>query len=445
MTSWLELALLLLCIVIGARLGGIALGTVAGIGLVLFVFVFRMPPGGPPGTVLGMIIAVITALSLMQAAGGLDFLVGAAGRFLSDRPRQVSFFAPLVTYALVFASGTQHVVYALLPVIAEVSRKAGIRPERPLSASVIAAQSGVIASPISASTVALAGLLAGAEVSLPQILLITVPATLVGASLATLSVAFRGPELADDAEYQRRLQEGLISAQVSLPTLEGAARRRAIGSCLVFLTAIVAVILIGLFPDARPAYEKVIEGVTETGQVEMGRAIMIVMLAAGGLIMILFRPSPQAAVQGSIMRGGLVALISILGVSWLGSSFFEANQQIIVGGIAGAIQSQPWVFAAGLFTLSILLFSQAATVVTLVPVGLALGLPPYLLVGSYAAVNGTFFLPTYGTVLAAVSFDQTGTTRIGKYLLNHSFMRPGLVNTATSTAVATVLARWLLA
>jgi anaerobic C4-dicarboxylate transporter DcuA len=445
MTIWLELALLLLCIVIGARLGGIALGTVAGIGLVLFVFLFRMPPGGPPGTVLGMIIAVITALSVMQAAGGLDFLVGVAGRFLSDRPRQVSFLAPLVTYLLVFAAGTQHVVYALLPVIAEVSRKAGIRPERPLSASVIAAQGGVIASPIAASTVALAGLLADVDVSLPQIMLVTVPATLVGASLATLSVAFRGTELADDPEYQRRLQEGTISAQADLPILEGAARQRAIGSCLVFLTAIVAVILIGLFPEARPAYEKVIEGVTETGQVEMGRAIMIVMLAAGGLIMILFKASPEAAVKGSIMKGGLVALISILGVSWLGSSFFEANQQTIVGGIADAIQSQPWVFALGLFTLSILLFSQAATVVTLVPVGLALGLPAYLLVGAYAAVNGTFFLPTYGTVLAAVSFDQTGTTRIGRYLLNHSFMLPGLVNTATSTAVAMVLARWLLA
>jgi anaerobic C4-dicarboxylate transporter DcuA len=444
MVMWLELALLLACIVIGARLGGIALGTVSGIGLILFVFVFRMPPGGPPGTVLGMIIAVITALSVMQAAGGLDFLVGAAGRILAGRPRQITFLAPLVTYLLVFASGTQHVVYALLPVIAEVSRKAGIRPERPLSASVIAAQSGVIASPIAASTVALAGLLAGVEIGLPQILMVILPATIVGAFLATLSVAFRGQELADVAEYQKRLKEGAIEAPAALPTLEGEARRRAVGSCLVFLAAIVVVVAIGLFPDARPAYEQVVEGVTETGQVEMGRAIMIIMLAAAGLMMILFRASPEAAVKGSIMKGGLVALISILGVSWLGSSFFEANQSTIVGGIASAIQSQPWVFAVGLFALSILLFSQAATIVTLVPVGLALGLPPHLLVGAYAAVNGTFFLPTYGTVLAAVSFDQTGTTRIGKYLLNHSFMRPGLVNTISSTIVAMLLARLLL-
>ena len=213
---------------------------------------------------------------------------------------------------------------------------------------------------------------------------------------------------------------------------------------MVFLAAIVVVVGIGLFPDLRPMYEKLVEGVTETGQVEMGRAIMIIMLAAAGLIMIFFKASPEAAVKGSIMKGGLVALISILGVSWLGSSFFEGNQSAIVGGISAAIKSYPWVFALGMFVLSVLLFSQAATVVTLMPVGLALGLSAPLLVGAYAAVNGIFFLPTYGTVLAAVSFDQTGTTRIGKYLLNHSFMLPGLVATASATVIAMMLGRWLL-
>ena len=444
MLLWVELALLLLCIVIGARLGGIGLGTVSGIGLLLFVFVFRLPPGNPPGTVLGMIIAVITAVSAMQAAGGLDYLVGRATRFLSGRPRQVTFLAPLVTYVLVFASGTPHVVYALLPVIAEVSRKAGIRPERPLSASIVASQCGVIASPIAAATVALAGLLAGMNVGLAQILLVAVPATLLGMLLGTLSVAYRGEELADDPEYRRRLAEGTIVATESHPALEGAARRRAIGSCLVFLAAIVAVVALGLVPGVRPVYEKVVENATEAGQVEMGRAIMIVMLAAAGLIMLLFKASPEAAVKGSIMKGGLVALISILGVSWLGSSFFEGNQQVLVGGISTAVQSQPWVFTLGMFVLSVLLFSRAAAVVTLVPVGLALGLPAPALVGAYAAANGTFFLPTYGTVLAAVAFDQTGTTRIGRYLLDHSFMRPGLVATLTTAVTAMLLAGWVL-
>jgi len=444
MMLWLELALLLACIVIGARIGGIGLGTISGLGLLIYVFVFRMPPGGPPGTVLGMIIAVITALAAMQAAGGLDFLIGVAGKILAGRPRQITFLAPLVTYVLVLASGTQHVVYALLPVIAEVSRKAGVRPERPLSASVAASMNGIIASPIGAAMVALVGLLAGVNVGLPQILMVIIPATLVGTLLATLSVAWRGKDLADDPEYLRRVKEGTITDVAAQKSLEGIARRRAIGSCVVFLAAIAIVVGIGLFPEARPAYEKVVEDVTETGQVEMGRAIMIIMLAAAGIIMILFNERSEAAVKGIIMKGGLVALISILGVSWLGSSFFEGNQQAIVGGISSAIQSYPWVFALGMFALSVLLFSQAATVVTLVPVGLALGLSAPLLVGAYAAVNGIFFLPTYGTVLAAVSFDQTGTTRIGKYLLNHSFMRPGLVATVSATVVAMVLARWLL-
>jgi anaerobic C4-dicarboxylate transporter DcuA len=176
----------------------------------------------------------------------------------------------------------------------------------------------------------------------------------------------------------------------------------------------------------------------------MGRAVMIVMMAAAALLLLLFRADPEKAVKGSIMKGGLTAIICILGVSWMGSSFFEGNQSTIVGAISSIVGAQPWVFAVGLFVLSILLFSQAATIAILTPVALALGLPVPLIVGAYPAVNGNFFLPTYGTVLAAVSFDQTGTTRIGKYLLNHSFMLPGLVTTATATIVATVLARLFL-
>lgn len=441
---WLELALFLACIVVGARIGGIGLGTIAGFGLVIFVFVFRLPPGSPPGTVLGMIIAVITALSVMQAAGGLDFLVQSAESVLRRRPRQVTFLGPLVTYLLVFAAGTQHVIYALLPVIAEVSRRAGIRPERPLSISVIAALQGVIASPVSAVTVALAGVLAVQGVGLPQILLIVIPSTVLGIAAGIGSVWWRGAELTLDPEYLQRLQEGKVKPVEETVPLQGDARKRAIGSCVVFLLAILAVVAIGMFPGLRPEYQKLVEGVTETGQVEMGRAIMIVMLCAAGVMMVLFRASPEAAVKGSMMRGGLVALISILGVSWLGSSFVEANEAAIVSAISGVIQAHPWIFAAGLFAMSILLFSQAATVMILAPIGIALGLGAGELIGAYPSVNGLFFLPTYGTILAAVSFDQTGTTRIGKYLLNHSFMVPGLVTTVVATLAAMGLCTLLL-
>ncbi len=436
---WVELILFLACIVVGARIGGIGLGTIAGFGLMVFVFVFQLPPGSPPGTVLGMIIAVITALSVMQAAGGLDYLVQTAEGILKSRPRQITVLGPLVTYILVFAAGTQHVVYALLPVIAEVSRRAGIRPERPMSISVIASLQGVIASPVSAVTVALVGVLAVKNVGLPQILMVIIPSTLLGVMAGILSVWWTGKELDKDPEYLKRLAEGKVKSVEQAPPLEGQARTRAIGSCIVFVLAILSVVAIGLFPDLRPTYQKVVEDVTETGQVEMGRAIMILMLCAAGLIMVFFKASPEAAVKGSMMKGGLVALISILGVSWLGSSFFEANQNIIVNAISSTIQSHPWIFSVGLFTLSILLFSPAATIAILAPVGIALGLGAQEMIGAYPSVNGLFFLPTYGTILAAVSFDQSGTTRIGKYLLNHSFMIPGMVTTIVATITALLL------
>jgi anaerobic C4-dicarboxylate transporter DcuA len=425
-------------------MGGIGLGPMGGLGLLVFVFLFQLPPGGPPGNALGMILAVITALSLMQAAGGLDYVIQLAEKILRRNPRRITILAPLVTYVLIMASGTQHVIYALLPVIAEVARKAGVRPERPLSMSVIASQHGLVASPISAATVALIAGLTASSVGLPQIMMIIIPSTLLGVIAGILSVAFRGRELAEDPEYQQRLAEGKVTPPAKRAELAGVERTKAMGSCMIFLAAIVAVVLIGLFPALRPVYEKAAEGITETGQVEMGRAVMIVMLAAAALLLLVFRADPEKAVKGSIMKGGLTAIICILGVSWMGSSFFEGNQSAIVSAISSAIGTQPWIFAAGLFVLSILLFSQAATITILIPVALALGLPVPLIVGAYPAVNGNFFLPTYGTVLAAVSFDQSGTTRIGKYLLNHSFMLPGLVTTVTATIVASILAQWLL-
>lgn len=388
---WIELLLLLACIVVGARLGGIALGTVAGIGLLVFVFFFSLPPGGPPPGVLGMIIAVITALATMQAAGGLDYLVSLAERVLKKHPQYITFIAPVVTYVLVFASGTTHVIYALLPVIAEVSRKGNVRPERPLSISVIAGFYGNTASPISAATVAMLGLFMVKGVSLPLLLSITIPSTFIGVLLGALSVAWRGKKLEDDPEYQKRVASGDVKPPEALPEFKDASLRRARGSMLLFLAGIVAVVLIGVFPKLRPMYEVVnSDGLTDSDQVSMGMAIMIVMIAVAGLTMILFKASPEATLKGTIMRSGLTAIISILGVSWLGSSFFEGNRNYIVAQVSSLVQVYPISFAAGMFLLSTLLFSQAATVSLLMPVGLALGLPVHMLVGFYPAANGLF-------------------------------------------------------
>lgn len=436
---WIELFIFIAIIVIGARIGGFGMGTIAGLGLVIFIFAFRLPVGSPPVIVLGMIIAVITALSTMEAAGGLDFLVGVAERIMRRNPKSITFIAPLLTYILIFASGTQHVIYALLPVIAEISRKSGIRPERPMAMSVIAAQHGLIASPISATTVALLGVLTVSGVTLPQILVVIIPSTLIAVLIGSLSVYNMGKKLDDDPIYKEKLSKGLIKSTEELNKLHGAALKKAKGSTFLFLFAIIIVVLIGMFPQMRPTYEWIVDGEMVTNKVDMGASIMIIMLATAGMIMIIFKAEASKAMSGSIMKSGIVALISILGISWLGSSFFEGNRLVIVESISQAIEGYQWVFGIGLFVLSILLFSQAATVVILMPVGVALGIPSPLLIALYPAVNGYFVLPTYGTMLAAVSFDKTGTTHIGKYLINHSFMLPGLVTTISAILIALLI------
>jgi anaerobic C4-dicarboxylate transporter DcuA len=382
---------------------------------------------------------VITALAAMQAAGGLDWLVAVAEKVMRRHPQYITFVAPIVTYLLIFASGTTHVIYALLPVIAEVARKAGIRPERPLSISVIAGFQAVIASPISAATVAMIGNLADRNVSLPELLAITIPSTLGGVLVGALAVAWRGKPLAEDPEYQQRLADGTLKPPTESKPLQGAALFNARGSTLLFLAGIAAVVVIGLSPQLRPVYQIESSAGIAADQVEMDAAIMIVMIAVAGLIMLLFRASPEAAMKGAIMRSGITAVICIVGVSWLGSSFFEGNRPFIVDGIAGIIEAHPWAYAVGLFVLSSMLFSAAATVVILIPVGVALGMSTQQLIAFYPAANAVFFLPTYGTLLAAVSFDQTGTTKIGKYLLNHSFMLPGLVTTVTAILIGLLI------
>ena len=441
---WLELLVVLACIFVGARLSGIGLGTVAGLGLVVLVFIFGLPPGMPPRTVLGMILCVVTAAATMQAAGGLDYLVVIADRALRIWPAGITIVAPIVAYVFTLAAGTGHIVYALLPVIAEVSRGAGVRPERPLSISTIASQQAITASPISAATVALLGLLAPFGVQLHQILLICIPSTLLGSLLGALAVMWKGPELKDDPDYQERLAKGLIAPAASTAKLEGANLMRARGSVIVFMLAAVLVVVLGLFPSLRPDYTVLSRGQESIEILDMAPAIMMLMLAAAGINMLVFKASATATVKGSIMNAGMVALISIAGLGWLGSSFFEGNRQFIIGGISGVVQQHPWVFAIGLFALSILLSSQAATVVTLMPAGVALGLGAPAMIAMFPAVNGYFFLPTYATLLAAISFDQTGTTKIGKYVLNHSFMLPGLVATVSSVLIGFVLANLVI-
>ena len=426
----LQLLFVLVAIIIGARLGGIGLGVMGGVGLAILTFVFGLQPTAPPIDVMLMIAAVISAASCMQAAGGRDYMVKIAERMLRKNPSQVTILAPLVTYFFTFLAGTGHVAYSVLPVIAEVATETKIRPERPLGIAVIASQQGITASPISAATVALLGLLAGYDITLFDILKICVPATLIGVLVGAFFSKKVGKELVDDPEYQRRLQSGMLNDKhVELKDVQN--KFKAQLSVGLFLAATFLIVLFGSIPSLRPTF-----GETTLG---MPALIEILMLTAAALILILTKTDGIKATQGSIFPAGMQAVIAIFGIAWMGDTFINGNIAQLTSSIEGIVTEMPWLFGVALFVMSILLYSQAATVRAIVPLGIALGMSPMMLIALFPAVNGYFFIPNYPTVVAAINFDRTGTTGIGKYILNHSFMMPGLVATIVSLAVGLLM------
>lgn len=434
----LQFAFVLTAIIVGARLGGIGLGVMGGIGLGILTFVFGLQPTAPPIDVMLMIVAVITAAACMQAAGGLDLMVKAAEHLLRKRPAQITFLSPLVTYFFSFVAGTGHVAYSVLPVIAEVARETKIRPERPLGIAVIASQQAITASPISAATVALLGLLTDSDISLLDILIVTIPATLMGVFLGALYSLRVGKELKDDPEYQRRLQEGLLdNGHYELKDI--ANKKRAFISVLIFILATVFIVIFGSFDNLRPSH--LIDG--KMISVDMSAIIEILMLSAAALILLLTKANGIKAAQGSVFSAGMQAVVAIFGIAWMGDTFLQGNMVELKTSIEGVVTQMPWLFGIALFIMSILLYSQAATVRAFMPLGIALGISPYLLIAMFPAVNGYFFIPNYPTVVAAINFDRTGTTRIGKYVLNHSFMMPGLIATITSVITGLILIQFI--
>lgn len=416
---FLQLLVVLVAIIIGARLGGIGLGVMGGVGLAILSFVFGLQPTAPPIDVMLMIAAVIAAASCMQAAGGLEYMVKVAEHILRRNPAKVTILSPIVTYLFTFIAGTGHIAYSVLPVIAEVARETKIRPERPLGIAVIASQQAITASPISAATVALLGLLAGFDISLFDILKVTVPATLIGVLVGAFCSMKVGKELEDDPEYQRRLKEGMIEEVTQESTrIENLSKARI--SVLIFLLATFLIVLFGSIDSLRPSFE--VNG--QVTMLNMPSIIEIIMLSTAAVILLVCRIDGIKAVQGNIFPAGMQAVIAIFGIAWMGDTFIAGNLEQLKGSIEQVVQSMPWLFGVALFVMSILLYSQAATIRAVVPLGIALGISPLLLIALFPAVNGYFFIPNYPTVVAAINFDRTGTTRIGKYILNHSFMMP---------------------
>lgn len=427
---WLQLLFVLLAIIVGARVGGIGLGVFGGLGLAVLTFIFGLEPTTPPIDVMLMIVAVIAAAGCMQAAGGLDLMVKWAEKILRRHPQRITLLSPLVTYLFTFFAGTGHVAYSVLPVIAEVARETGIRPERPMGIAVIASQQAITASPISAATVALLSMLAGYHITLFDILKVSIPCTLVGVLAGAIYSMRVGKELKDDPVYQARLKSGELSG-ANYCTAEVANPGKALTSVLLFLGATVGIVLFGSIDSLRPSFQTS-EGVVV---MQMAHIIEVLMLSVAALILLLTGTSGMKAAKSSVFNAGMQAVVAIFGIAWMGDTFISGNIAVIKENIFGLVTDMPWLFGIALFVMSILLFSQAATIRALLPLGMALGISPYMLIALFPAVNGYFFIPNYPTVVAAINFDTTGTTRIGKYVLNHSFMMPGLISTIVAVGL----------
>lgn len=432
----IELLIVLSLIFIGTRIGGIGLGVFGMVGVFVLVYGFRLPPGTAPVDVMMIIVAVITAASALQASGGLDYLVGVAARFLRNHPDHITYFGPIICWLFCVVAGTAHTSYSLLPIISEVAQTNRIRPERPLSLSVIAASLGITCSPVSAATAALISqdLLGAKGIELGTVLMVCVPTAFLSILVAAFVENHVGKELEEDPEYKRRVAAGLISpdevreAGVVVGTENSRAAKR---SVLAFLFGVALVVVFGFFAGLRP------EGVS------MSQTIEMVMMSDAALILLVGKGKVGDAVNGNVFKAGMNAVVAIFGVAWMGNTFYMGNEKVLDAALSSMITSAPILFAVALFLLSIMLFSQAATVTTLYPVGIALGVNPLLLIAMFPACNGYFFLPNYPTEVAAVDFDRTGTTHVGRYVVNHSFQLPGFITTVVSIGLGVLVIQFL--
>ena len=439
-----QLFIVLALIFIGARVGGIGLGIYGMVGVFILVFIFGMHPGKVPIDVMLIIASVITATAALQAAGGLDYLVGLAAKFLRKHPTHITYYGPLTTWLFCLVAGTAHTSYSLLPIISEIAKNSKIRPERPMTVATIAASLGITGSPMSAATAAVIStdLLGGQGIELKDILLVCIPASLIAILVSSFVQNRVGKELEDDPEYQRRVKEGLINPEAEAKVLEQMTQKpapHAKRAVLAFLLGVVLVVVFGSAPSLRPSYE--VDGVTKT--LSMPETIEILMMSIAALILIVGKANVKKAVSGNIFGAGMNAMISIFGIAWMGDTFFNGNIEFFKSHIAEVVTQYPFLFSVALFIMSIMLFSQAATVRTLFPLGIGLGISPLALVAMFPAVNGYFFIPNYPTEVAAINFDTTGTTRIGKYVLNHSFQLSGFITTFVSIGIGYLIITFL--
>lgn len=440
----LQFAIVLALIFKGARVGGIGLGIYGMVGVFILVFVFGMKPGNLPIDVMLIIVSVITAAAALQAAGGLDYLVGLAAKFLRKHPTHITYFGPLTTWLFCLVAGTAHTCYSLLPIISEIATNSKIRPERPLSVATIAASLGITGSPVSAATAAIIStdLLGGAGVELKDVMMICIPASLIAILVAAFVQNHIGKELVDDEVYKERVAKGIIDPEHDSKLIDEMIKNpnpRAKYAVVAFLLGVLMVVVFGSVPSLRPSF--MVDGMLH--RVTMPETIEIVMMSVAALILVVGKANVHEAVKGNVFGAGMNAMVAIFGIAWMGDTFFNGNLAFFKEHIANVVTQYPFLFAIALFFMSIMLFSQAATVRTLYPLGIGLGIAPLALVAMFPAVNGYFFLPNYPTTVAAINFDRTGSTHIGRFVVNHSFQLAGFITTFVSIGVGYLIIQFM--
>ena len=469
-----------LCIVLGAlwvgsRYGSLALGAISGIGLAILVFGFGLQPGTPPTDVIYIIIAAVTCAGIMQASGGMDWLIQIAEKMLRKHPDRITFLAPLTTFFLTVLVGTGHVVYTLMPIICDIALKKGIRPERPCGVASIASQVGITCSPIAAAVVAFVSIsnANNFDITIPRVLMISIPACVCGLLAAATASYRRGLDLDKDPEFQKKIADPVQREYIygsGATTLDKEIPQSAKNAVFIFLGALAVIVLFAALPELLPSYTTVkavkgagdamivggtkisasalakagivATGLTETGTIvlKMNLVIQIVMISAAALMIIFCKAQPKKAVAGPVWQSGMVAVVAIYGIAWLADTYFSNYMDTMQSMLTGIVAQYPWSIALVFFMVSVLINSQGAVVVAMLPLAYKLGIPGPVLLGVLPSVYGYFFIPNYPSDIATVNFDRSGTTVIGKYLLNHSFMMPGLVCVFVSTIVAYILA-----
>jgi len=427
----LEFVVIILCLLVGTRFGGMGLGLISGIGLFILTFVFGLEPGKPPVDVMLTILAVIGCAATLQTAGGLNVMMQCAEKLLRKHPQHITLLAPFTTWTLTFLCGTGHVVYTMFPIIADIALKKGIRPERPMAVASIASQMAITASPVSVAVVSLVSILGaqhgiGHAWSILEILTVSVPASLFGVAIAALWSLRRGKDLADDPEFQAKIRDPKQREYIYGSTetlLNQRFNREAYWSTWIFFAGIVVVVLLGALPELRPTFE--VKG--KLAPLSMNLVIQMMMLIAGAVMLMACKVNAAAISSGAVFKAGMVAIFSVFGVAWMSDTFFQAHLPELKTALEGVVQNHPWTYAIVLFLVSKLVNSQAAALTAVAPMGLMLGVEPKMLIAFFPAAYGYFVLPTYPSDLACIGFDRSGTTRIGKFIINHSFILPGLI------------------